>query len=299
MAKHSTSKTPNTNAVIALALIVLGLGVLLYPVVATQWNNYSQSRAADEYSRLEKNVPPETLHTALEQARRYNAQLGEIDVHDAWNTSDNEHSPEYQRYRQYLSVLSETEAMGRIIIPSIDSDLPIYHGTSERALSRGVGHLYGTDLPVGGVGRGEGRHVALSAHTGLQDATLWDNLPKVKNGDNFYIAAGGEKFKYEVHDVRVVVPSDTSSLKRQTNKDLVTLITCTPYGINTHRLLITGHRVPMDPADESTFGKTGIHWQWWMWAILVTAVIIIVLAIIWWFKFVKGGRTAARQSPSK
>ena len=189
--------------------------------------------------------------------------------------------------------------MGRIIIPSIDSDLPIYHGTSERALSRGVGHLYGTDLPVGGVGRGEGRHVALSAHTGLQDATLWDNLPKVKNGDNFYIAAGGEKFKYEVHDVRVVVPSDTSSLKRQTNKDLVTLITCTPYGINTHRLLITGHRVPMDPADESTFGKTGIHWQWWMWAILVTAVIIIVLAIIWWFKFVKGGRTAARQSPSK
>ena len=149
-------KRVNPNAIIALILILVGLGVLLYPVVATQWNNHTQSRAAEEYAKLEKQAPPEVLHTAWDEAQSYNAQLGQISVEDAWTTTDNEDSPEYQRYRQYLSVLSETDAMGRIVIPSIDSDLPIYHGTSEKALSRGAGHLYGTDLPVGGVGGGEG-----------------------------------------------------------------------------------------------------------------------------------------------
>lgn len=284
MAKHSSPKKVNTNAVVALLLILLGLGVLLYPVVATQWNNYSQSRTAEEYSKLEKQAPPEVLHTAWNEAHEYNDQLDQISAGDAWTTSDDENSPEYQRYRQYLSVLSETDAMGRIVIPSIHSDLPIYHGTSEKALSRGVGHLYGTDLPVGGVGNGEGRHAALSAHTGLQDATLWDNLNKVKEGDSFYIAAGGEKLKYEVHDVRVVEPSDTSSLKREANQDLVTLITCTPYGVNTHRLLVTGHRVPMDPAEESAFDNSDMPWQWWMWAILAGALVIILALIYWWRK---------------
>lgn len=286
MAKHSSPKKVNTNAVVALLLILLGLGVLLYPVVATQWNNYSQSRTAEEYSKLEKQAPPEVLHTAWNEAHEYNDQLDQISAGDAWTTSDDENSPKYQRYRQYLSVLSETDAMGRIVIPSIHSDLPIYHGTSEKALSRGVGHLYGTDLPVGGVGNGEGRHAALSAHTGLQDATLWDNLNKVKEGDSFYIAAGGEKLKYEVHDVRVVEPSDTSSLKREANQDLVTLITCTPYGVNTHRLLVTGHRVPMDPAEESAFDNSDMPWQWWMWAILAGALVIILALIYWWRKHV-------------
>lgn len=288
MAKRSSPKKVNTNAVVALLLILLGLGVLLYPVVATQWNNYSQSRTAEEYSKLEKQAPPEVLHTAWNEAHQYNDQLERISAGDAWSTSDDENSLEYQRYRQYLSVLSETDAMGRIVIPSIYSDLPIYHGTSEKALSRGVGHLYGTDLPVGGVGNGEGRHAALSAHTGLQDATLWDNLNKVKEGDNFYIAAGGEKLKYEVHDVRVVEPSDTSSLKREANQDLVTLITCAPYGVNTHRLLVTGHRVPMDPAEESAFENSDMPWQWWMWAILAVVSVIVLVLIYWWRKHVHG-----------
>lgn len=286
-------KRVNPNAIIALILILVGLGVLLYPVVATQWNNHTQSRAAEEYAKLEKQAPPEVLHTAWDEAQSYNAQLGQISVEDAWTTTDNEDSPEYQRYRQYLSVLSETDAMGRIVIPSIDSDLPIYHGTSEKALSRGAGHLYGTDLPVGGVGDGEGRHAALSAHTGLQNATLWDNLTKVKKGDAFYIAAGGEKLKYEVHDIRVVEPADTSLLHREPGQDLVTLITCTPYGVNTHRLLVTGHRVPMDPEDEAALNSSGIHWQWWMWAILAATAIIVLLLIYWWRKYVSNAKDTA------
>lgn len=181
-AKPQKGKKLNSNTIIALLLIIGGLGVLLYPVVATQWNNLLQARAADEYSKLEKSAPPEVLDTAWNEAHEYNASLGEVNPGDAWTTSDDESSPEYQRYRHYLDVLGETDALGRIVIPSINSDLPIFHGTSEKSLSRGVGHLYGTDFPVGGVGEGEGRHASLSAHTGLQNATLWDNLDKVKKG---------------------------------------------------------------------------------------------------------------------
>ncbi|WP_176746133.1 class C sortase [Brevibacterium sp. HMSC08F02] len=280
----------NGNVLIAFVLVVVGLGVLLYPVAATQWNNFQQRRAADEYSQLEKKAPPEALNTAWEDAHAYNADLGQISVQDAWTTSDDEDSPEYKRYEEYLSVLSETDALGRVVIPSINSDLPIYHGTSEKALTRGAGHLYGTDFPVGGKGKGEGRHSALSAHTGLQDATMWDNLEKVQKGDAFYIAVSGKKLKYEVDDIQVVEPSDTSSIRREEGKDLVTLITCTPYGINTHRLLVTGHRVPMDPSDDSVFDGSGMQWQWWMWAILVAAAVIVLMLIYWWRKSTKAAK---------
>ena len=283
-------KVINGNALIAFVLVVVGLGVLLYPVAATQWNNFQQRRAADEYSQLEKQAPPEALNTAWDDAHAYNADLGQISVQDAWTTSDDEDSPEYKRYEKYLSVLSETDALGRVVIPSINSDLPIYHGTSEKALTRGAGHLYGTDFPVGGKGKGEGRHSALSAHTGLQDATMWDNLEKVQKGDAFYIAVSGKKLKYEVDDIQVVEPSDTSSIRREEGKDLVTLITCTPYGINTHRLLVTGHRVPMDPGDDSVFDGSGMQWQWWMWAILAAAALIVLMLIYWWRKSTKAAK---------
>ena len=299
MGRHSNKrggakrKRLNANGYIALVLVVVGLGVLLYPVVATQWNNFQQSRTASEYSKLEKHAPPEALNKAWDEAHAYNKELGQISVSDAWTTSDDQDSPEYKRYEEYLSVLDQTDAMGRIVIPSIDSDLPIYHGTSEKALTRGVGHLYGTDLPVGGKGDGEGRHAALSAHTGLQDATMWDNLDKVQKGDAFYIAVGGKKLKYQVDDIRVVEPSDTSSLKGEEGKDLVTLITCTPYGINTHRLLLTGHQVPMDPSDDSVFDGSGVQWQWWMWAILAAAVLIVLLMIYWWRKSLRIANTGS------
>ena len=301
-APDTTAATPprrgkklNGNAIIAVVLILAGLGVLLYPVLATQWNNYQQSRAAEAYSQLEKGVPPEILNKAWEEAQQYNANLGDIDPGDAWTSSDDESSPAYQRYLKYLSVLNETEAMGRIVLPSIKSDLPIFHGTSDRVLARGVGHLYGTDLPVGAPGEPgedgsippappEGRLSALSAHTGLQNATLWDNLDQIEKGDPVYIAAAGEKLKYEVRDIEVVTPDKTSLLRRTPNKDLVTLITCTPYGINTHRLIITAERVPMDPQEESVFDGQGTTWQWWMWAILAAAAIILLLLIRWWWK---------------
>ncbi|AIU33519.1 MULTISPECIES: class C sortase [Corynebacterium] len=279
---HKKKKQSKGNAFVALLIILLGLCVLLYPVISTQWNNYAQLKAADEYSKLEKSTPPEVLDTAWNAAQAYNAERLVSDrVLDAWNDTTDENSPAYQRYRSYLSQLAETDAMGRILIPSIGSDLPIYHGTGERSLSRGVGHLYGTDLPVGGVDR----HSVLSAHTGLQNATLWDNLNKVKEGDAFYIAAAGHKLKYQVDHISVVLPEETDALQRVEGQDLITLVTCTPYGINTHRLLVQGHQVPMDPQEEKVFEEgSGMNMQWWMWAILAAAVLTIVLLIAWWRK---------------
>lgn len=291
MGKHADAKEKTTrkkkkqskgNAFVAVLIILLGLCVLLYPVVSTQWNNYAQLKAADEYSKLEKSTPPEILDTAWNEAQTYNAERLVSDrVLDAWNDVADESSPAYQRYRSYLSQLAETDAMGRILIPSIDSDLPIYHGTGERALSRGVGHLYGTDLPVGGIDK----HSVLSAHTGLQNATLWDNLIKVKEGDTFYIAVAGRKLKYQVDKVETVLPEETDSLRRIPGQDLITLVTCTPYGLNTHRLLVQGHQVPLDPKEESVFeDSTRMVWQWWMYAIVVASVLILLLLIIWWRK---------------
>lgn len=291
MGKHADAKEKTTrkkkkqskgNAFVAVLIIFLGLCVLLYPVVSTQWNNYAQLKAADEYSKLEKSTPPEILDTAWNEAQTYNIERLVSDrVLDAWNDVADESSPAYQRYRSYLSQLAETDAMGRILIPSIDSDLPIYHGTGERALSRGVGHLYGTDLPVGGTDK----HSVLSAHTGLQNATLWDNLIKVKEGDAFYIAVAGHKLKYQVDKVETVLPEETDSLRRIPGQDLITLVTCTPYGLNTHRLLVQGHQVPLDPKEESVFeDSTGMVWQWWMYAIVVASVLVLLLLIIWWRK---------------
>ncbi|CAB0678916.1 class C sortase [Corynebacterium diphtheriae] len=273
-------KKKKGNPLIAVLIILVGVGVLLYPVVATQWNNFGQQRAADEYAKLEKSAPPEVLDTAWEDAHRYNeSRPVSAQMMDAWNDHADESSPEYQQYLQYLSQLAETDAMGQIMIPSIKSKLPIYHGTGPSALDRGVGHLYGTDLPVGG----ENRHAVLSAHTGIQTATLWDNLVKVKEGDAFYVAVSGHKLKYEVDQIKVVTPDHTDDLGRELGKDYITLITCTPYGINTHRLLVRGHQVPMDPSEEKVFEESTVVWQWWMWAIVAAAAFVLIL-LAWWLR---------------
>ncbi|MDO5032433.1 class C sortase [Corynebacterium sp.] len=308
--KPTATRKPkaNGNAIIAVVLILAGLAVLLYPVVATQWNNYGQRKAADAYSKLEAAAAPEVLHGAWEEAQRYNAERQDAQLADAWTSHEDESSPEYQRYLRYLSQLAETSVMARIVIPSIDSDLPVYHGTSDAVLDKGVGHLYGTDLPVGALPAGlqpgqpgadipaEGRHAVLTAHTGLQTATLWDDLSKVKEGDAIYIAVSGQRMKYEVHDISVVLPEETDQLRRVPGEDLITLVTCTPYGINTHRLLVHAHRVAMEPDDADAFNKRGPHLQWWMWAILAAAALIIA-ALMWWWR--RNFSTAKAQSKAK
>nr|WP_084210418.1 class C sortase [Corynebacterium sphenisci] len=259
-----------------VALVLLGLVILLYPVIATQWNNAKQVRAAQEYSKIEQNTDPAKLSAAWESAHRYNAERASGPILDPWLARISEDNTDY---RAYLAELDQQEAMARLVVPAAKVDLPVYHGTSEKTLQRGVGHLYGTDLPVGG----EGTHAVLTAHTGLANATLFDNLKDVREGDAIYVAVAGQRLKYEVHATEVVLPEETDALAAVADEDLITLVTCTPYGINTHRLLVTGHRVPMDPADEADLADSGPAWQWWMWAILAGAALIIAW-LVWWLR---------------
>lgn len=274
-----------TALVMPVLLIVVGLVVLLYPVVATQWNNLKQIRAADEYSRIEQGAPPTQLDAALAEAHTYNDTRANGAILDPWLARVSQDNADYQ---EYLAQLDQQEAMGRILVPSATVDLPIYHGTTEDVLQRGVGHLYGSDLPIGG----PNTHAALTGHTGLSTATLFDNLDDVAVGDPVYIAVSGERLKYEVDDIAVVLPEDVEGLSVRPGEDLVTLITCTPYGINTHRLLVRAHRVPMDATDQAVFeDATGLPWQWWMWAIL--AVVIAVLGgLVWWLRRMLSGESA-------
>lgn len=286
--KHRQKTTRGT--LLPVLLILLGLAVLLYPVVATQWNNYQQTKVAEDYQAIMEDTAerdPDLMAQALEAAREYNRQGPSGPILDAWSAREADNNAEYQAY---LDQLSGLPAMAQIVIPSIKVNLPVMHGTSDETLSKAVGHLFGTSLPVGG----PDTHAVLTGHTGLTNATLFDNLTEMKEGDAIYLAVFGEKLKYEVDHIEVVLPEETDSLEVQEGKDLLTLITCTPYGINTHRLLVHAHRVPMDP-DDSALEDAGLPIQWWMWVILAVAVLVIFL-LIWWLRRQKKKREEVKMA---
>ncbi|WP_293954488.1 class C sortase [uncultured Corynebacterium sp.] len=269
------------RVLIPVLIIAIGLGVLLYPVVATQWNNNKQITASREYEDLNQQTDPATLQGHIDAARQYNETEIGGPILDPWLSRVSVDNEQYQRY---LAELNYQQAMSRLVIPSIDVDLPIFHGTSDETLQQGVGHLYGSALPVGG----EGSHSMLTAHTGLSQATLFDNLDDVVVGDVFYLSTAGERFKYEVHNIDTVLPDQAENLHPVAGEDLVTLITCTPYGINTHRILVTGHRVEMDLAAEKVLvDGVDLKWQWWMYAIAAAAIITILLLALWASRMVR------------
>lgn len=260
------------NLFLPVIIILLGLAVLLYPVIATQWNNATQQEAAARYEEFYETLPEEDKAASLEEAKQYNDNRSQGPILDPWLSRVSEDNTDYQ---DYLEVLDASEAMARLVVPSAQVDLPIYHGTSEDTLEQGVGHLYGSDLPVGG----DDTHSVLTAHTGLTNATLFDNLDDVKVGDAIYVQVSGEVLKYQVFDTEVVLPEETDGLQPRDNMDMLTLITCTPYGINSHRLLVHAERVPMDEGE--TIEAPGFTWQWWMVALLAAALAVLIALICW------------------
>ena len=262
------------RVLLPLLLALAGIAVLLYPVIVTQLNNAEQAQVAQAYAEQEKATPQETLNAELAEAQNYNSSRATGPILDPWLARVAEDNPGYQ---DYLSRLNLYDAMARVVIPKIKVDLPVYHGTSEDSLKRGIGHLYGSHLPVGGTGT----HSVLTGHTGLREATLFDNLHKLEEGDAIYVGVAGEKLKYEVSEIQVVLPDDTDSLVPIPGKDLITLVTCTPYGINSHRLLVTAHRVPLEPGDDSAFEGQSTVWQWWM-ILLVCIAVVFILGLLWW-----------------
>ena len=275
-------KTPLKWRLLTIAppiLLLAGILVLLYPVFATQYNNARQERIASEFSAVAEQAGPDAVAENLRRADEYNLKASESPILDPWLDAQR---PGTAQYQDYLSQLNLNDVMATIKIPSIDVNLPIYHGTDTATLDKGVGHLFGTALPVGG----ESTHTVLTGHTGLGNATMFDQLTSVKMGDYFYIETAGRHLKYQVTDIRVVLPHETESLNKVEGKDLATLITCTPYGVNTHRLLVTGERVPMDEeavAAEAAQVK-GAVMKPWMIAVLASVVVILGIAGVIWLR---------------
>ena len=218
---------------ILLVLILLtGVSLLLYPTVSDYWNSFHQSQAIASYVEAVAEIDNTDYEKMWQEAVAYNEKLK--DNSGRWTPTDEE----LEEYERLLNV-SDTGIMGYIEIPKIKVSLPIYHGTDEAILQIAIGHIPGSSLPVGG----KGTHCVVSGHRGLPSAKLFTDLDQLEEGDLFMMRILDETLTYEVDQVRIVEPEELSDLEIDEDKDLCTLVTCTPYGINSHRLLVRGHRV--------------------------------------------------------
>ena len=229
-------KSSNFITVLLVLILLVGLSLLLYPSVSDYWNSFHQSRAIASYSDIVANMDDDKYAEIWDAAADYNASL--LDRANSYLLSD----AQEETYKQLLNV-SGDGVMGYIEIPSIQCSLPVYHGTAESVLQIAVGHLEWTSLPVGG----ESTHCVLSGHRGLPSAKLFTNLDKLVVGDVFMLRVLDEVLTYEVDQILIVEPQETAELQIVEGQDYCTLVTCTPYGINTHRLLVRGHRIDNIP----------------------------------------------------
>lgn len=226
--------------VILVAGLAAGAGLLLYPSVANYWNSFHQTRAIMAYSDAVSDMSQEDYEAILDEAKAYNKRLGETGI--SWNMTD----AQKEEYNRMIKV-DGTDVMGYISIPKIHVKLPMYHGTDEAILQTSIGHLEQTSLPVGG----KSSHCSVSGHRGLPSARLFTDLDMIKEGDTWTMNILNETLTYEADQIRIVEPEDLTNLGITEKKDFCTLITCTPYGINTHRLLIRGHRIPNADGDAN------------------------------------------------
>lgn len=213
-------------------IFLTGVGLIAYPTVSNWYNSFHQSYSLMNFVEVLSELDPEVIKSTWASAEEYNRKVQKYG--NNWSPSDKW----IAAYMQELSV-DEKGIMGYIQIPKIDVKIPVYHTTDEKVLQRGIGHMSGTSLPIGG----EGTHAVLSGHRGLPTARLFTDLDKLVVGDKFQLNILDRTLAYEVDQIRIVEPEDFSALIIEDDKDLCTLFTCTPYGINTHRLLVRGHRI--------------------------------------------------------
>ena len=267
------------NLVICI-IFLAGLSLLLYPFVANQWNNYRQKQLISGYEQAvsEKEAAEGIDYDAeRKKAEEYNEALLPCVLPDSFALAES--SGVDPVYMNTLNIAGD-EMMGSVEIPKIDIKIPIYHTTEEEVLNKGAGHLEGSSLPVGGANT----HAVISAHRGLPSASLFTDLDQLKEGDHFLIHVLNETLCYEVDKISVVKPEDTSALAVEDGQDLVTLLTCTPYGVNTERLLVRGHRVPYveeEVKEEKTvLSGSSLHTNYLLWVFVglsVTALFVFVL----------------------
>lgn len=220
------------STVVLVLLFCVGMFLLLYPVISDLWNSYHQSKAVSGYVENVNCIDEDRYKDIWARAEAYNAVLAENG--NNWKTDEKE----LEEYNRQLNV-DGTGIMGYIEIPVIECKLPVYHGTDEDVLQIAIGHIEGSSLPVGG----ESTHCVLSGHRGLPSARLFTDIDRLDIGDVFIVHTLDEELTYEVDRINIVLPNEIEKLAIEEGKDLCTLVTCTPYGVNSHRLLVRGHRV--------------------------------------------------------
>ena len=267
-------------AVAVCLIFVAGLALLLYPTVSNFWNEKRNEKLISDYIANVSEAKGEDYSAEFKAAEEYNRTLEGKGVPDAFSFISEEED------ETYMSLLSQSSngVMGYIKIPKISVSLPIYHTTEKSVLEKGVGHLQGSALPVGG----EGTHCVLSAHRGLPSAALFTDLNLLETGDKFFIYVLDRSLAYEVDQILEVEPDETESLDVSETEDLVTLVTCTPYGVNSHRLLVRGHRVEYteeDVAEAEKHSVGSIHTDYTLWIVVSAAfTVVFVVAMIFFIR---------------
>ncbi|NBJ68117.1 MULTISPECIES: class C sortase [Clostridia] len=259
---------------IIIIIFLIGLGVFSYPMISNILSTQVHQSVVKEYAETVEKMDKKEVEQEKKKADNHNKKLenSEVDFVDPFSEEGSKGNKAAGN-KSYYDALNIAPAIGSIEIPKIGSNLPIYHGTGEDVLSRGVGHLENSSLPTGK----PGTHSVLTAHRGLPSAELFRNLDELGKGDQFFVNVLDESYAYEVYDVEVVLPHETQWLQTDDNEEYMTLLTCEPYMLNTHRMLVKGKRVPYDESMKSATEEVDTFNYWY----LVGAGIVFILILFW------------------
>ena len=277
---HMKSKTDKILLIISILFVIVGIGIFLYPTISNYFATKNQSTAIQNYEQKVEQIDEEEIKEELAKAQTYNENLSGNPVHDPFVEGSGYALPE--NYTEVLNI-SEDGIMAYIEIPKISVYLPIYHGTSEEILEKGVGHIESTSLPIGGTST----HSVLTGHTGLPSAELFTRIDELQIGDIFYIHVLNEILTYKVYETKVILPEEIDELQITNGYDYVTLVTCTPYGVNSHRLLVKAERTEYVEYTSYTNAKeklenqnTNLHKNYYLIGGIIGIFVLVVILII-------------------
>lgn len=267
--KEGEGKRRRVPTWVFIVAILAGLALIVYPSFSDWWNRQHQTRAIAGYVKTTNNMPQKSREEIWQEAVDYNTALAKDPTGFILTDAEEE------EYEKTLDVTG-TGIMGYVTIPSIDVYLPIYHGTDPAVLQIAAGHIAGSSLPVGG----ESTHCVITGHTGLPSARLFTGLNKLEKGDHFMLETLDQTLTYEVDQVKTVLPAEVDDLQIVRGKDLCTLVTCTPYGINTHRLLVRGHRVPNEEKEYRTAQEEAVKMNYLPVVLFILGVLLVAGCVV-------------------
>lgn len=287
LATQTAGKRRKSDVILIVGIILLfliGAGLMVYPDIASWQASLSQAGMIAQYHRVIEEMPDEAILTHFERARAYNDSLVGGMIEDPFVPGSGHVIP-----NDYYEILNIQSTMGVIDIPAIDIHIPIFHGTGYDVLNRGVGHIPETPFPIGQVGK----HAVLTGHTGIPSSRLFTDLERLELGDLFIITVLNERMAYQVDQINVVLPHEIGDLRNMPEQDIVTLVTCTPYAINSHRLLVRGHRIPYE---ENMEEEVEVVVSYLNWRILLVAGISSLFLIGWVIYAIKNRKRKRRSN---